>query len=193
VFNSYPRSGSTYLRHIFIQVFGIISESIHIPEVLSVDYLNQISIFRKPEDSIASFITTKYPLSNNLDFSITSIDLSYYLKLYEKYMFYAEKNKDSIFIAKFDNIINNELEYFKNISEKFSIPFVEEYEIKFKSMNFSSKPWIDLYSGAYPREKDKIRLKIEDELKNIKLIQDLNKEYEDFIKNNNTIIQSKEI
>lgn len=203
MFNSYPRSGSTYLRHIFGQVFGVNSESIHIPEVLSVNYLNQISVFRKPEESIASYIMTKYPLSNNPIFDTKSIQLSDYLELYTKYMFYAEKNKDSILIVKFNNIIDNEIQYFEHISKKFSIPLADRYEIKFKSMDFSSNPWTDTYTGGYPRKKDEIRLKIEDELKNIKLVQDLNTEYEDFIKNSetkvlseiknsNTIIQSKE-
>jgi hypothetical protein len=181
IFNSFPRSANVYLGRVSAEILISDYATVHIPEIFSVKEIYNVTVFRKPEDSISSLINKRIEVSSNTtDLSIkdTAKELS---NLYRKYMMYAKNNSNNIYIAKFDDIIENTVENFLNISKKFEIKLNDNYEERFKSISFSGRLWEDRYDGHYPREKHEDRLHIEELVGSLGFIQELNKDYEDFI------------
>jgi hypothetical protein len=181
IFNSFPRSANVYLGRVSAEILISDYATVHIPEIFSVKEIYNVTVFRKPEHSISSLINKRIDVSSNItDLSIrdTAKDLS---NLYRKYMMYAKNNSYNIYIANFDDIIENTIENFISISKKFDIKLNDNYEDRFKRISFSGRLWEDRYDGHYPREKHEDRLHIEELVGSLELIQELNKEYEDFI------------
>jgi len=181
IYNSFPRSGNVYSGSVSIYFFETIYATVHIPEIFCVKELDNVTIFRKPEDAIASLIYKQSQSSIKMEKEIL-ISLSIPLcEMYKKYINYAKNNKDLIYIGKFEYLINDTVKHFENISKKFEKKLILNYKDNFKNAQFSGKLWDDRYDGHIPRPKNEIRLDIEEKINSFLFIQDLNKEYEDFI------------
>lgn len=181
VFNSFPRSGNVYQGSVSGNFFNSMVATVHMPEIFSVKELHNVTIFRKPEDAIASLVMRN---SSNSDATqqMPGIDCQEHIDLYRKYFAYAKMNKDLIYIGKFDDLINNTIKHFEDIAKYFDIPMKDNYQHHFKNAELSGSLWDDRHDGHKPRPKDALRLEIEKNVKSLQSIQELNKEYEDFIK-----------
>jgi hypothetical protein len=157
--------------------------AVHIPEIFGVKELDQITIFRKPEDAISSLINKQSKPNVKIEQYAVEREASRASDLYRKYMSYAKINKDLIYIGKFEDLTTNTVKHFENIAKRFNRELNPDYELNFKNAEFLGKVWDDRYDGHIPRPKDEIRLDIEDKVKELSFVQELNKEYEEFINN----------
>lgn len=192
VFNSYPRSGNVYSGHASSAFIDSTYATVHIPEIFCVEDIINITIFRKPEDAISSLINKQLESSGfDAIAEISSMDkpIESHINLYRKYMNYAEKYKDLIYIGKFDDLIGNTVLHFENVAKRFEIELLPNYKKRFSSMSFSGRVWEDRHDGHLPREKDDSRLKIEKQVALLPNIQKLNKDYLEFIGQYATIIE----
>jgi hypothetical protein len=184
VFNSFPRSGNVYSGHCYPAFINGMYATVHIPEIFSVEEIDNITIFRKPEDAISSLINKQFeyaPPGTNIHISGMTSAIDENIKLYRQYMEYAAKYKDIVYIGKFDDLINNTVSHFENVSKWFERPLIAGYKERFENISFNGKLWEDRHDGHVPRPKDETRLKIESEVAKLNNIQKLNKDYEDFI------------
>ena len=181
IYNSFPRSGNVYSGSVSHYFFNSMYATVHIPEIFSVKELDNVTIFRKPEDAISSLINkqsqslVKISLNQVEQISIPLCDL------YRTYMSYAKSNKTLIYIGRFEDLITNTVKHFENVAIKFERQLKLDYENNFKNAKFSGKLWDDRYDGHVPRPKDDIRLDIEEKVGSLNIIKELNKEYEEFI------------
>lgn len=192
IFNSFPRSANVYLAVISSQLFLAMRETtaitvVHIPEIYSVEEIINVAIFRKPEDCISSIIYKN--TEGNIDNEGIEYTALREYNQYKKYIDYAKASHEQIYIAKFDEIIEDTLTHFVNINKIFDTPFTENYEEKFNSINRSGKIWTDKYDGHYPREKDNKRKNIESVVGSLGFIKEINQDYEEFISKYKTAIR----
>jgi hypothetical protein len=155
--------------------------TVHIPEIFSVKELDTVTIFRKPEDAISSLINKQLQPSVKVDMQTISSVVISNCNLYRSYIDYAKTNKEIIYIGKFEDLITNTVNHFENIAKKFDRKLSLDYESKFKNAQFSGKLWEDKYDGHIQRDKDEVRLDIEEKVGSLSIIKELNKEYEEFI------------
>ena len=181
VFNSFPRSGNVYQGFVCGYFFNTMSASVHIPEIFSVKELNNVTVFRKPEDAISSLIIKNSQPESDLDKKDISVRCEMHIKEYREYIEYAKLNKDIIYIGKFDSLITDTVKHFENIANHFNIPLESNYKSNFDSITLSGKLWDDRYDGHKPRPKDLIRLNLEEIVKSLSSIKEINQEYQDFI------------
>ncbi len=185
VFNSFPRSGNVYSSTVISRFIEGMFAAVHIPEIFQVKEIANVTIFRKPSDAISSLLNKQ--LENNLDimpnlnFTVNEDQVIDKYNLYHKYMSYAIKYSDIIYIGKFDDLILNTVQHFENISKKFDIPLINNYKNNFNEMLFFGPTWEDKYDGHMPRIKDNRRLYIDQAVNSLPIIQELNKDYETFI------------
>lgn len=191
VFNSFPRSGNVYSGHSYSAFIEGMYATVHIPEIFAVEDIDNITIFRKPEDAISSLINKQLessPPGTVADISAMDKPIEAHIALYRKYMDYAEKYKDLVYIGKFENLIGDTVLHFENVGKWFERPLLPNYRENFEKISFSGRLWEDKHDGHIPREKDESRLKIEAEVSVLPNIQALNKEYIDFIEQYATIV-----
>jgi hypothetical protein len=184
VFNSFPRSANVYLGHTAPSVINSMCSTVHMPEIFMVQELPMVTVFRKPEDAIASVINKQ--LERSGPDPIVSIDsvfqaATHEVALYKKYMIRATENQKHLYIAKFDDITKDTLNHLVRISEKFNLPTTDNYEQRFASIRLEGSVWSDQMDGHLPREKNDIRLKIEDIVSGLDFVKELNEEYYKFI------------
>jgi hypothetical protein len=181
IYNSFPRSGNVYSSSVSPYFFMSNLTAVHIPEIFGVKNLDQITIFRKPEDAISSLINKQSKSNVKIEQYTVEREASRAFDLYKKYMSYAQINKDLIYIGKFEDLTTNTVKHFESIAKRFNRELNEDYELKFKNAEFLGKVWDDRYDGHIPRPKDEVRLDVEEKVKQLGFIQELNKEYEEFI------------
>jgi hypothetical protein len=157
--------------------------TVHIPEIFSVKELDNVTIFRKPEDAISSLINKQSQSYSKIEKEEIDRMTTSSCNLYRSYIDYAKINKDLIYIGKFEDLITDTVKHFENIAKRFNRNLNLDYENKFKNAKFLGKLWDNKHDGHFPRPKDEIRLDIENKVKSLKYINELNKEYEDFINN----------
>lgn len=163
--------------------------AVHIPQIFSVKDLDNVTLFRKPEDAISSLIY-KQILNQNVDDNSILYLAKNGAEEYKVYMEYAIQNADLIYIGNFDDLINDPLNHFKNIAKKFNRTLFPDYEqrfIKVKSQLVGTL-WEDEHDGHIPREKSDQRKHIEQIVNSLPFIQELNQEYEEFILKYKTIV-----
>jgi hypothetical protein len=184
VFNSFPRSANVYLGNASSYVFRGMYTTVHLPEIFIVKDLHFVTVFRKPEDALSSLVNKQLErrsgageLDEKLIISIAEKEMP----LYRKYLTEADSNSDHIYIAKFEDITKNTLNHFENISKRFNIDMIDDYERSFALMEPSGKIWSDQFDGHLPREKTETRILIETALSKSSSIQTLNSEYNSFI------------
>lgn len=182
IYNSFPRSGNVYSGSVSRYFFNSMNATVHIPEIFSVKELDNVTIFRKPEDAISSLINKQSESSAKIDKEEIALLTTPLCELYRNYISYAKANKDLIYIGKFEDLITNTVKHFENVAKKFKRELLFDYENRFKNAEFSGKIWDDRYDGHVPRPKDDIRLDIEEKVGSLESIKEINKEYEEFIK-----------
>lgn len=181
IYNSFPRSGNVYSGSVSRYFFNSMHATVHIPEIFSVKELDNVTIFRKPEDAVSSLIHQQSQSLVKIDKEIIEIRVCDMGNLYRDYIKYAKLNKDNIYIGKFEDLTTDTLKHFENVAKKFKRDLISNYRLDFKNAKFLGKLWDDRYDGHVPRPKDEVRLDIDEKVKSLKFIQELNKEYEDFI------------
>jgi hypothetical protein len=182
VFNSFPRSGNVYSSKISNAFFNSMLATVHMPQIFCVKDLDNVTLFRKPEDAISSLIYKNNPNQTLTDESIV-IQARNSAEMYKVYMKYAKANADLIYIGKFDDLINDPFSHFKNIAKKFNRTVSFDYEKKFAEIQSSltDQLWTDEHDGHIPREKSDQRKHIEELVRSLPFVQELNKDYEEFI------------
>jgi len=188
VFNSFPRSGNVYQGEMSKYFFHMMQTCVHMPEIFGVEGLYNVAVFRKPEDAISSLIMKQSIDGYIKDKKILIPSAKQEYELYKKYMACAKEHKDIIYIGIFDDLVNDTVKHFENISKKFNIRLYTDYKKNFLNTKLSGKLWQDPYDGHVPRPKNNIRLEIEEKVKDLSFIQELNQEYEEFISNYATIV-----
>ena len=182
VFNSFPRSGSVYSSAVCSAFFNSMLSALHMPEIFSVKAIENVTLFRKPEDAISSLIYKNHPHETLTDTSIENA-ANKLSAMYRVYMQYAMESSDLIYIGKFDDLLNDPFNHFKNVAKKFNRQIFDDYEVRFEHIKskLEGNLWEDEYDGHIPREKTEQRKHIDDIVKSLPFIQELNKDYEDFI------------
>lgn len=182
-----------------IPPFISITMAVHMPQVFFVKDINNVTLFRKPEDAISSLVYMQYSpyaLSlNNFD-EVQSLQnfvtemAKNGTELYKIFIEYAIENADLIYIGKFDDLVNDPVNHFKNIAKKFNRPLLPDYEQRFVEVNSQlvGNTWEDERDGHIPREKSDQRKSIEETVNSLPFIQELNQEYEEFIIKYKTIV-----
>jgi hypothetical protein len=193
VFNSFPRSGNVYSSTICSAFFGrTMISTAHMPEIFFVKEIDNVTLFRKPEDVISSAIYQNNPYANTVDPLI--IQWNQWAKDaaddYKVYIKYAIENADLIYIGNFDDLINDPINHFKNIAKKFNRTLFPDYEKRFidAKSKLTGTMWEEEYHGHMPREKSDQRKHIEQVVNSLPFIQELNQEYEEFILKYKTIV-----
>lgn len=189
IYNSFPRSGNVYSGSLSSCFFDSMYATVHIPEIFSVEGLDNVTIFRKPADAISSLINKQFQPSSKIDIERINSKAIINCKMYMSYIDYARINKDKIYIGRFEDLIEDTVKHFENVAKRFNRDLNLDYESKFKNAKFSGKLWDDRYDGHVPRDKDEVRLDIENKVSSLNIIKELNKEYEDFIFEHQTKIK----
>ena len=188
VYNSFPRSGNVYHGAISRYFFGMTHAQVHMPDIFGIKEYYNVTVFRKPEDAIASLITKQSGNHYDKDKKILVSSAEKEYELYKRYMRCAKEHKDIIYIAVFDNFVNDTVKHFEDIAKNFDIDLLDNYRMNFLNAKFSGKIWDDRYDGHLPRPKNTIRLEIESDVKELSFIQELNQEYEEFILHYATVV-----
>lgn len=188
IYNSFPRSGNVYAGYVGGHIIDGDYATVHIPEIFGVKELDTITIFRKPGDAIASLVNKQQERSGPINIESVDYTIQKHIELYKKYMSYAKENKETIYIGKFEDLIEDPITHFLKIAKKFNRNLVKDYEYNVKSISFSGPIWEDRYDGHIPRKKTEDRLLIEKAVASNLLIKQLNMEYYDFINENTTQI-----
>ena len=182
-----------------IPPFISITSAVHMPQIFFVKDLDNVALFRKPESAISSLVYMQYsmyaPYSNNSD-EVQSMEslitemAKNATELYKIFIKYAIENADHIYIGKFDDLVNDPLNHFNNVAKKFNRKVFADYENRF--INIKSElvgtTWENERDGHIPREKSDQRKHIEQIVKSLPFIQELNQEYEEFILKYQTIV-----
>jgi len=189
VFNSFPRSGNVYSSQICTAFFNSMFATAHMPQIFCVKDIDNVTLFRKPEDAISSLIY-KQNLNQILDHNSITHGAKVGAEEYRVYVKYAIENADLIYIGNFDDLINDPLNHFKNVAKKFNRTLYPDYETRFISAKsqLTGTLWEDEYDGHIPREKSDHRKHIEEVVNSLPFIQELNQEYEEFILKYKTIV-----
>ena len=178
VFNSFPRSGNVFMSNIVSQTLMLdMLSSVHMPEIYQVPEISNVAIFRKPEDSISSFLYKQLE-SIRGEFSIDSVygGAEKAFLRYEKYFYYATKYAQNIHIIDFKDAILDPLKEVEKIASKFNIPYFEgKDKAQIGDIRFDNKKlWEDGHDGHMPREKSEVRLEIENAVSGFDFIKEAN-------------------
>ena len=207
VFNSFPRSGNVYSMYVSeafffptIPPFISITAAVHMPQIFFVKNLDNVALFRKPESAISSLVYMQYSMyAEPYAAQISSVQSmqSFITKmaknsteLYKIFIKYAIENADHIYIGKFDDLVNDPLNHFNNVAKKFNRKVFDDYEKRFidAKSKLVGTTWENERDGHIPREKSDQRKHIEQIVKSLPFIQELNQEYEEFILKYKTIV-----
>jgi len=163
--------------------------TVHMPQIFSVKDLDNVTLFRKPEDAISSLIY-KQNLDQIADDNSITQTAKNEAQMYRVYMKYAIESVDLIYIGNFNDLINDPFNHFKNIAKKFNRTLHPDYEQRFIEVKSQlvGTLWEDEYDGHIPREKSDQRKHIEQVVNSLPFIQELNQEYEEFILKYKTIV-----
>jgi len=183
IYNSFPRSGNVYAGYVGSHIIWGNYATVHIPQIFGTKDLDMISIFRKPEDAIASLINKR--LESNKQITVSAEGIQGQSKNlcdeYKQYLDGAEMHNKSTYIVNFDSLIKNPVKHFVDISNRFNRALLKDYEESFNSLTFSGKLWEDQHDGHIPRKKNPTRIFIEDVVSSMGCISNLNDEYRSFI------------
>jgi hypothetical protein len=183
VFNSVPRSGQVFLSKVAGAAFYRQISTVHLPEIFSVKELCHISIFRKPADAIASLLnklrehSTFLEKDGKLDIEFTVMQA---INTYDMYIDSVSKNLDNVHVVLFEDMTKNYHATIDSISKRFSLPINNNYQERI-SLDQDSPIWADKYDGHMPRDKDEIRLRIEEQVSLMDSIHLLTERYQAFL------------
>jgi hypothetical protein len=131
-YDGYPRSGNTFLHHIFRNVFKDVDSVHHLHKVAPIKIAldKQIPVFiliRRPADAITSNYLKYYSmrgseLPEKVNIKLLAQMTSDYLKYYE----FILRNIDKINIVRFDYLINNPTDVISKIGKSIGQEFDKE-------------------------------------------------------------------
>lgn len=200
VFNSFPRTANVYLMHICEAFFPStetlsIVTAVHMPQVYFVKELDNVALFRKPEDAISSLVYYQYSqyAKMNEDHLMNDVLIGMTInaaKSYKTFIKYAIESADLIYISRFDDFIKDPVGHFENIAKKFNKNLFPDYKKKFIEVNSKlvGNLWENDPMGHLPRKKSDQRKYTDELVKSLPFIQELNQEYEEFILKYKTIV-----
>jgi hypothetical protein len=212
LFNSFPRCGNIYSSGCYSAFFSKSYAALHMPEILGVSEVANVTVFRRPDEVMASLLYNQINFrledvanKTGMDYEILIGDIeskiTENIKKYKKYIEYATKHHSTIYVADFNDLINDTVLHFENVAKFFELTLNKDYKENFNKLSFNEalltdessngNLWINKYFGHIPREKDQGRLFIEDYTRNHKDIQDLNKEYQDFMGKYKTVLTKR--
>jgi hypothetical protein len=183
VINSVPRSGQVFLSNVCQYAFQFQISTAHLPEIFGVKDLYHVSVFRKPEEAIASLLNKHrehfvfQDISGKLDID-NAVETS--ISTYDKYIDAVSNNLGNVHVVLFEDIKLDYRPVIQSISDKFSIKIKNGYENRF-SLDESSPIWADKYDGHLPRERDALRLRIEEQVSSMDSILRLTERYHTFL------------
>lgn len=186
IFNSFPRSGNVFISNIAGHAFSMEMSAVHMPEIFHVNGLYNVSVFRKPEDAIASLINKTRENSDitdklgNLDSDKIFYISSQALDKYERYVNSAKESLDNIHLVRFDDLVSDYNSVIEGIAKRFFLKINDGYQSKI-SLAKSSPIWASKYDGHTPREKDETRKRIEEFVASLSRIQKANVDYENLL------------
>lgn len=159
--NSYPRSGNVFFSIFANQLLHTKISAIHDPEKYSEK--NQVAIFRNPYEAIAS------RCYRNAYGGMLSLDVlnkvNDYVEEYVHYVNKALENKNTLYICDFELVKTDPENEIIKISSAFNLYYKEnKYALQDTKnrMKGTKENFMTQWDGHMPREKDKIRLEIED-------------------------------
>lgn len=183
VFNSVPRSGQVFLSHVAQEAFSMPMSTAHLPEIFGVKELYHVSIFRKPEDCIASLINKRREVSADPDFvdkQQIEITVSFAVQDYDRYITGVSNNLDNVQPVLFTEVAEDSRTVIQKIADRFSLNIRDGYESRI-SLDESSRIWSDKFDGHVPRPKDNVRLEIEALVASLDSVKSLNDRYLSFL------------
>jgi hypothetical protein len=183
VFNSVPRSGQVFLSYVAQQAFAMPISTAHLPEIFGVKELYHVSIFRKPEDCIASLINKRREVSPAPDFVDRfqiPITVSFAVEDYDRYIKGVQDNLDNVQPILFTDVVEDYPAVLQKLADRFSLNVRPGYEPKI-SLDETNRMWSDKFDGHVPRPKDDVRLEIESLVASLDSVKSLNDRYLDFL------------
>jgi hypothetical protein len=183
VFNSVPRSGQVFLSNVAQQAFAMPMSTAHLPEIFGVKELYQVSIFRKPEDCIASLINKRREVASSPDFvdkDQIEVTVSHAVHDYDRYIKGVRENLDNVLPILFEDFVSDYRPVIQNLTDRFSLQIREGYESRI-SLDSDSRIWSDKFDGHVPRPKDDVRLEIEAVVSSLDIVKSLNDRYLSFV------------
>jgi hypothetical protein len=183
VFNSVPRSGQVFLSNIAQKAYNMPMSTAHLPEIFGVKDIYHVSIFRNPSDSIASLLNkfrerfAFLEIADNLNFDFSVKEA---VKTYDKYLNAVSSNLDNVHVIRFEELVQDYRPVIEGISNRFSLVANSGYEAQIV-LDRASPIWLDKYDGHMPREKDRLRLIIEDQVSSMRVVQELTERYHAFL------------
>ena len=183
VINSVPRSGQVFLSNVAQQAFSMPMSTAHLPEIFGVKELYHVSIFRKPEDCIASLINKRREVSSTPDFvDRQQIEMvsSFAVQDYDRYIKGVKDNLDNVQPILFADLVSDYRPVIQTLADRFSLQIREGYESRI-SLDLNSRIWSDKFDGHVPRPKDDVRLEIESLVASLDSVKDLNDRYLSFV------------
>lgn len=183
VFNSVPRSGQVFLSYVAQEAFSMPMSTAHLPEIFGVKELYHVSVFRKPEDCIASLINKRREVSSAPDL-VDKLQIertvSFAVQDYDRYITGAINNLDNVQPILFTDLVEDYRTVIQILADRFSLSVRSGYESRI-SLDKSSRTWSDKFDGHTPRPKDDVRLEIESFVASLDSVKSLNDRYLDFI------------
>ena len=183
VFNSIPRSGQVFLSNVAQKAYSMPISTAHLPEIFGIKELFHVSNFRNPADCVASLINKirengPLPEKNGaIDLDILALKA---VETYDRYLEAVKNNLDNVLVVRFEELAKDYRPIIESISKRFSLSANKNYEA-YVNLDKSSPIWADKFDGHVPREKDDIRLIIEDRVSSMPIIDDLTARYYDFL------------
>ena len=183
VINSVPRSGQVFLSNIAQKAYYMPISTAHLPEIFGVRGLYHVSIFRNPSDAVSSLLNK---LREHSAFSVegSKLDIDTPVKnaveTYDKYMTAVVNNLDNVHVVRFEELAKDYRLVIQGISDRFSLIANSGYDSQIV-LDKDSPIWADKYDGHMPREKDDLRLMIEDQVSSMQIIHDLTERYHAFL------------
>lgn len=135
-YDGYPRSGNTFLHHLFRNVFKDIESVHHLHKIapIKIAFLKNLPVFvlvRDPKEAITSNYLKSFGMTGiTLPQEVDTKLLNKLLHGYIKYYTFVLSRKDEINIIAFKNLIENPELVFKQISKIINLSFDKQFLIK---------------------------------------------------------------
>jgi len=182
VFNSFPRSGNVFLSKVAGHAFSMEMSAAHMPEIFGVAEIQNVSIFRRPVDAIASLVnkTRENWGSPNQPGPLDSAQVVHIatraINTYDRYIDGVAANLDKVQVVLFEDLIKDYRPVIEVISKRFMLEINKGYEDRVV-FDRSNPIWANKYDGHMPREKDVARLEIESLVSSLDPIASLTNRY----------------
>ncbi len=158
--NQYPRSGGVFLSHLSSFVLDTQTKVIRDPNRYSDD-INQISVFRDPYSVIPSIIYRN--IDKDFTESMVNGAVSFHLSTYFEFLESASKNINLLYIADFDSVMKNPVDFLHKVADRYSILKVDTENAVNKTKDLMINNGLASEKGGHiPRAMENSRTMIEE-------------------------------